>query len=104
MVIGPLVNLASSFIESLIPGSSSNRSGTPSTQNANQTSPFAEVLSSVQQSNPVPFQTVTQQIASYLQTGAQAATANGNTALASRLTQLSTDLANGSTSGQFPNF
>jgi hypothetical protein len=102
MVIGPLVNLASSFIESLIPGSS-NSSGSP-TKDANQTSPFAQVLSSLQQSNAVPFQTVTQQFASYLQTGAQSATANGNTALASQLTQLSTDFSNLSTSGQLPSF
>jgi hypothetical protein len=103
MVIGPLVNLASSFIESLIPGSS-NSSGSPSTKDANQTSPFAQLLSGLQQSNAVPFQTVSQQIASYLQTGAQSATANGNTALASQLTQLSTDFTNVSTSGQLPNF
>ena len=103
MVIGPLVNLAGSFIESLIPGSS-NSSASASTQNANQTSPFAQVLSSLQQSNPAPFQTVTQQIAGYLQTGAQSATANGNTALASQLTQLSTDFTNVSTSGQLPGF
>jgi hypothetical protein len=103
MVIGPLVNLASSFIESLIPGAS-NSSASPGAQNANQTSPFAQVLSSIQLSNPAPFQTVTQQIEGYLKTGAQSATANGNTALASQLTQLSTDLANVSTSGQLPNF
>jgi hypothetical protein len=99
MVIGPLVNLASSFIESLIPGSSK-----PSTQDANQTSPFAQVLSSLQKSNPAPLQTVTQQAASYLKTGAQSATATGNTALSSQLTQLATDFTNLSPSGQFPTF
>jgi len=51
MVIGPLVNLAGSFIESLIPGHSNGSSSTgKSTQDANGTSPFAQVLSSVQQS------------------------------------------------------
>jgi hypothetical protein len=99
MVIGPLVNLAGSLIESLIPGSSK-----PGAQDTNQTSPFAQVLSSLQQSNPGSFKTVTQQIAGYLQTGAQSATSNGNTALASQLTQLSTDFTNVSTSGQLPNF
>jgi hypothetical protein len=98
MVIGPLVNLATGFIESLIPGSSN------SSQQANQPSPFAQVLSTLQQSDPAQFQTVTQQIASYLQSGAQSATATGNTALASGLTRMSTDFTNVSTDGQLPNF
>lgn len=105
MVIGPLVSLASGFIESLIPGSSnSSISTSTSTQEANQTSPFAQVLSSLQQSDPAEFQTVTQRITGYLQTGAQSATANGYTALASQLTQLSTDFTNATVNGQLPNF
>jgi len=102
MVIAPLVNLASDFISSLIPGSSSSSSSTSASSNtttANRTSPFADVLSSLQQSDPAEFQTVTQQIAGYLQTGAQSATANGYTALASQLTQLSTDFTNVSAKG-----
>ena len=102
MVIAPLVNLATSFIESLIPGSS-NTSSSSGASSANRTSPFAQVLNSLQQSDPTEFQTVTQQMAGYLKTGAQSATANGNTALASQLTQLSTDFTNVSTSGQIPN-
>ena len=105
MLIGPLVNLAGNFIESLLPGNSNGSSSTSkSTQDANGTSPFAQVLSGIQQSNPAEFQTVTQQIASYLQTGAASATANGNTALAGQLTQLSTDFTGLSTSGQLPSF
>jgi hypothetical protein len=97
MVIAPLVNLASDFISSLMPGSSSASSNTTT---ANQTSPFAQVLSSIQQSDPAEFQTVTQQIAGYLNSGVQSATANGNTALASQLSQLSTDFTNVSANGQ----
>jgi hypothetical protein len=111
MVIAPLVNFASDFISSLIPGSSSSSSSTSAlsktttagnTTTASQTSPFAQVLSSLQQSDPDEFQTVTKQIAGYLQTGAQSATANGYTALASQLTQLSTDFTNVSANGQLP--
>jgi hypothetical protein len=111
MVIAPLVNLATDFIDSLLPGSSSTASSTSASSNsttagntttANQTSPFAQVLSSLQQSDPVEFQTVTQQITGYLNTGAQTATANGYTALASQLSQLSTDFTNVSASGHLP--
>ena len=111
MILGPLVNLASGFIESLIPGSSNSSSSTSTSatsttagaQGASQAQPFAQVLSSLQQSAAVEFQTVTQQFASYLQTGAQSATASGNAALASQLTQISKDLADASASGRLPN-
>ena len=87
MVIGPLVNLASGFIESLFQGSAN-------TQDATQPSPFAKVLSSMDQSSLTQYQHVTQRIASYLHTGAQSATAHGDAALASQLTRLSTDITN----------
>lgn len=116
MGIGPLVNLAGGFLQSLITGpakgSSSAKttaavtpSGSVGTKGADQLSPFAQILSSLQQleqSNPIQYQKVTQQIASSLQTGAQSATATGNPVLASQLTQLSTDFTNASTSGQLP--
>ena len=111
MVIAPLVNLATDFIDSLLPGSSSaasstsassNTTATGSTATSNETSPFAQVLSSLQQSDPAEFQTVTQQITGYLNTGAQTATANGYTTLASQLSQLSTDFTNISANGQLP--
>jgi hypothetical protein len=105
MVIAPLVNFASDFIGSLISGPSNSPSSTSASGNtttANQTSPFAQVLSSLQQSDPAEFQTVTHQIAGYLNTGAQSATANGYTALASQLTQLSADFTNVSSNGQVP--
>jgi hypothetical protein len=108
MVIAPLVNLATDFISSLMPGSSSGASATSASSNGNtttgtnQTSPFAQVLSSLQQSDPDEFQTVTQQISGYLNNGAQSAAAHGYTALANQLTQLSTDFTNVSASGQLP--
>ena len=111
MVIAPIVNLASDFIDSLIPGSSNKSSSTSASANtataggttaANQTSPFAQVLNSIRQSDPAEFQTVTQKIGGYLQTGIQSATANGYTALAGQLTQLSTDFTDVTASGQLP--
>jgi len=113
MVIAPLVNLATDFIDSLLPGSSStsaasstsassNTTSAGSTATSNATSPFAQVLSSLQQSDPAEFQSVTQQITGYLNTGAQTATANGYTTLASQLSQLSTDFTNISANSQLP--
>jgi hypothetical protein len=114
MVIAPLVNLATDFIDSLLPGSSStsaasstsasssNTTTAGSAATSNATSPFAQVLSSLQQSDPAEFQAVTQQITGYLNTGAQTATANGYTTLASQLSQLSTDFTNISANGQLP--
>jgi hypothetical protein len=113
MGIGPLVSLAGGYIQSLITGAvkGSNTPATSSavsgsTQDTKQLSPFAQILGSLQQlqqSNPSQYQQVTQQIASNLQTAAQSATASGNTALASQLTQLSTDFKTSSSTGQLPN-
>lgn len=116
MSIGPLIGLASGYIQSLFasPSSTSTSTNTTSagltsasgTQDTNQLSPFAQVLGSLQQlqqSNPSQYQQVTQQISNNLQTASQSATANGNTGLASELTQLSSDFKNASTSGQLPN-
>jgi len=117
MSIGPLINLASGYIQSLFsnPTSASSPSG-PSTagsasasgiaQDANQPGSFAQILSSLQQlqqSSPIQYQTVTHQISSNLQTAAQSAAANGDTALANQLNQLSTDFNSASTSSQLPN-
>lgn len=69
-------------------------------------SPFAQVMSTLQQlqqSNPTQYQQVTQQIAANLQSASQTAQADGNTTLASQLNQLGTDFSNASQSGQLPN-
>jgi hypothetical protein len=76
------------------------------TQDNNNLSPFAQVMSELQQlqqSNPTQYQQVTQQIATNLTAAAQTATTAGNTTAASQLTQLATDFTNASTSGQLPN-
>ncbi len=104
-------NLSSSYLQSILSsalqntGAAAPTSGlTPSDQS--QVSPLANLLSELQQlqqSDPGEYQQVTQQIATNLQTAAQTATSEGNTAAASQLTQLSTDFSNASTSGQLPN-
>jgi hypothetical protein len=74
-------------------------------QDNNQLSPFAQVMSELQQlqqSNPTQYQQVTQQIATNLTAAAKTATTAGNTAAASQLTQLATDFTSASTSGQLP--
>jgi hypothetical protein len=71
-----------------------------------QLSPFAQLMSTLQelqQSNPSEYQQVTAQIATNLQSGAQSAQAEGNSTAASQLSQLSTDFTNASQSGQLPN-
>lgn len=121
MAIGPIVNLAGGYIHSLVMGAvhglSGHASSTKTTgasgasassvaQDTNQLSPFAQllgILQQLQQSSPAQYQQVTQQISSNLRTGAQSATAAGNTSLASQLTQLSADFHNASASGQVPN-
>jgi len=90
-------------------GASANSTNTASaSQNSDssQLSPFAQILSTLQelqQSDPGEYATLTQQIATNLQTAAQTDTADGNTSGASELTQLATDFTTASTSGQLPN-
>jgi hypothetical protein len=114
MSIGPIINLAGGYIQSLFSnGSSSNTTSSNATSSGSATSgatsqlpPFAQILNSLQQlqqSSPTQYQTVTHQISTNLQTAAQSATASGNTALATQLNQLSTDFNNASASNQLPN-
>jgi hypothetical protein len=80
-------------------------SSTDATDNS-QLSPFAQILSTLQQlqqSNPTEYAQLTQQIATGLQTAAQTAQSQGNTSAAKELSQLATDFTNASTSGQLPN-
>jgi hypothetical protein len=87
--------------------SSSGTSATSSQQqDSGQLSPFAQLMSTLQQlqeSNPTEYQQVTSQIATNLQNAAKTATTDGNTSAASQLTQLATDFTNASQSGQLPN-
>ncbi len=114
MITGPVSNL--SYIRSVFAtsfsrtGSTNNTSGTSGASAAqsdsSQLSPFAQILSTLQQlqqSNPGQYSTVTQQIATNLQSAAQTAQAAGNTTAATQLNQLATDFSSASGSGQLPN-
>jgi hypothetical protein len=112
----PINNLTSSYLQQILDtalqgtgstGTTSAGASATSTESDNgQLSPFAQILSTLQQlqeSNPTQYQQVTAQIATNLQTAAQTATADGNTSAASQLNQLATDFNNASQNGQLPN-
>lgn len=85
---------------------SASASGIGATSDNGQLSPFAQIMSTLQQlqqSNPAQYQQVTQQIATNLQSAAKTATADGNTNAANQLNQLATDFTSASQSGQLPN-
>jgi len=118
MNINPLSGTGSTYLQSLLtsagssanPGSGSTggSSGVAlgNTQDTNQLSPFAQLLSTLQQlqqSNPTEYRQIMQQIATNLQSAAKTATADGNTAAATQLNQLATDFTSASQSGQLPN-
>lgn len=119
MSISPVSGLSASYIQSLMSvlggsnstsGTSSNTSGVDalgaSIQDSNQMSPFAQMLSTLQQlqqSNPTQYAQVTQQISTNLTAAANTAQSEGNTTAANQLNQLATDFSNASTSGQLPN-
>jgi hypothetical protein len=115
--VGSINTISSNYLQSILnelqpSGSTNNSSATSTSANVGQSSdssqlsPLAQVLSTLQQlqqSDPAGYQQVTQQIATNLQTAAQTATTDGNTAAASQLNQLATDFTNASQSGQLPN-
>ncbi|MDR3702389.1 MAG: hypothetical protein P4L56_22265 [Candidatus Sulfopaludibacter sp.] len=114
MITGPVNNLsyvqsifATSFARSGSTNSTSSLGASSSAQSdSGQLSPFAQILSTLQQlqqSNPVQYRTVTQQIATNLQTAAQTAQSAGNTAAATQLNQLAADFTSASGNGQLPN-
>src|SRR5579863_6886978 len=118
--MGSINNLSSSYIQSVLnnvlqsSGLTNNptnlssagiSSVTPPPDNG-QLSPFAQLMSTLQQlqqSDPTKYQQITQQIASNLQSAAQTATTDGNSTAANQLNQLATDFTNASKSGQLPN-
>jgi hypothetical protein len=76
------------------------------TSDSTRLSPFAQlasVLQQLQQSNPTEYKQVTAQIATNLQSAAQAAQSQGNSTAATQLGQLATDFTNASQTGQLPN-
>lgn len=107
-------SLSSSFLQSILSalqssGVTTNSTGTSQVAqqgDSTQLSPLAQLMNTLQQlqqTDPTKYQQVTQQIATNLQTAAQTATSEGNTAAANQLTQLATDFTNASQTGQLPN-
>jgi len=115
MSTSPLSFLNSNYLQSIvgtalknagIAAPSAGATGASQQPDNGQLSPFAQLLSTLQQlqgSSATQYQTVTQQIATNLQNAAQTATQDGNTNAASELNQLATDFTNASQSGQLPN-
>jgi len=119
MSINPLSPLSSNYLQSIFAAQSTNTNSTGSANSissnstsllsqldSNSLSPFARILSTLQQlqqTNPAEYQQITGEIATNLQNAAQTATSEGNTQAAASLTQLSTDFQNASQSGQLPN-
>lgn len=86
--------------------SSTGSASGSSTQDGSQLSPFAQILSTLQQlqqSNPTEYQQVTSQIATNLQSAAKTATSDGDTSQANELNQLATDFSNASQNNTLPN-
>jgi hypothetical protein len=119
MSLGPISSLTSGYLQSILGaalqtvGLSRNSNTATTTQTSaiqqsdgSQLSPFAQVLSTLQQlqqSNPAQYQQVTQQIATNLQNAAQKAQSEGNTTAANQLSQLAKDFTTASQNGQLPN-
>jgi len=116
--MGSISSLNNNYLQSVLNSSLQNSgvatkssNSTSSLLNAlqpdsNQLSPFAQLMSTLQQlqqSNPTEYKQVTQQIATNLQGAAKTATADGNSTEASQLNQLATDFTNASQTGQLPN-
>jgi chromosome condensin MukBEF ATPase and DNA-binding subunit MukB len=117
--MGSISHLSGNYVQSILNTALQNSGLTSNTsangvsgldnsiqQDTNQLSPFAQLLSTLQQlqqSDPSKYTQVTQQIATNLQAASQTATTSGNTTAASQLSQLATDFTNASQSGQLPN-
>lgn len=109
----PIATIAANALESVFSIGSNARANpvTPVTTTAitdtNQLSPFAQIagkLQQMQQSDPAQYAQVTGQIAANLQSAAQTAQSQGNTARANELNQIAGDFTTASTTGQLPNF
>jgi len=115
--MSPISSLSSNFLQSILnpsQSSGSTRNSQSSTGASSvtaqpengQLSPFAQLMSTLQQlqqSNPTEYKQVTQQIATNLQNAAKTAQADGNSTQATQLNQLATDFTSASQSGQMPN-
>jgi len=118
--MSPINNLTHSYLQPVLnaalqatgltanPGDSLSSAGLSSLApmpDTGQLSPFARLMSTLQQlqqSDPNKYQQVTQQIAANLQAAAQTVQANGNSTAAAQLNQLAADFTSASSSGQLP--
>jgi hypothetical protein len=105
-------NLSSSYLQQVLAdalqsaGITANTAASPPQSDSSRLSPFAQLANTLQQlqeSDPTKFKQVTQQVAANLQSAAQTARSQGNSAAASQLKQLSADFTNASQTGQLPN-
>ena len=113
MSTGAISSLSTNYVQQILAsalqsaGVTASTTATPGSQSdTSQLSPFAQLVSTLQQlqeSNPTEYKQVTAQIATNLQAAAQTATSQGNSSAASQLTQLATDFTSASQSGQLPN-
>lgn len=114
MSISPIINLSSTYLQSLLGTTQTGTTNTNQTSGTwlstggdnSQLSPFAQLMSTLQQleqSNPTQYQQVTAQIATNLNTAAQTAQSDGYNAAANQLTQLANDFTSASQNGQLPN-
>jgi hypothetical protein len=111
--MGSINNLTSTYLQSAfstaLQGAAltaeTSASGVSNLSDEGQLSPVAQAigtLQQLQQSNPGEYQQVIQQIAANLQSAAQTAQSDGDTAAAGQLSQLAADFSNASSSGQLP--
>jgi hypothetical protein len=119
--MGSINNLSSSYLQSILgtafqatgltPNTTANSQSTSSLASTalqpdnSQLSPFASIMSTLQQlqqTNPSEYQQITQQISTNLGTAAQTAQTDGNATAATQLNLLSTDFSSASKSDQLP--
>jgi len=100
-----ILNTAIQGTASTTKTAASSVSGIANPSDSGQLSPFAQLMTTLQQlqqSDPAKYQQVTQSIATNLQSAAQTAQAGGNTTAANQLNHLATDFTTASKSGQLP--
>ena len=98
--------LLSNVIQSALNSTGVTGTGSAQQNDSSQLSPFAKLLSTLQnlqQSDPAKYKQVTAQIGQNLQAASQTAQAQGNTSAASQLSQLASDFSSASQSGSLPN-
>lgn len=111
--------LSGSYLQQVLAGALQTATGNAATGNAGSTnsavsgtqsdstqlSPFAQLVSTLQQlqkSNPAEYAKVAAQISTNLQAAAQTAQSQGNTSASSQLTQLASDFTNAAKTDQLP--